>query len=102
MDRIFKEFEEWYLSKKANWQKSGIIVEKAGLGKYGHQYWINLQAQNGLGHIVLYESNGYYWVDFHAGNYNCNDVFAKSGIEFNCMNDLDTYENEFINYIIDR
>ncbi|MCH5341179.1 MAG: hypothetical protein J1E01_06915 [Acetatifactor sp.] len=100
MDKIFMEFEEWYLNKTSKWQQTGIIVDEVGLGKYGHQYWIKLHAENGMGNIILYESNGYYWVDFEAANIAYDDMFLKGGIEFNSMSDLDTYEKEFIDYIL--
>lgn len=96
MDEIFKRFENWYLNKKIRWEQAGISVDEAGLSKYGHQYWIKLHSECGLGNIILYESNGYYWVDFESGNYNCNDIYQKSGIEFEKMSDLNKYETEFI------
>lgn len=44
--------------------KNGVVIDSAGLREqYGHQYWIKVHTENGLGNIVLYESNGYYWVD---------------------------------------
>ena len=43
------EYEEWYLNKTTKWQQTGIIVDEAGLGKYGHQYWIKVHSENGLG-----------------------------------------------------
>ena len=92
MDKTFLEFEAWYLYKKTIWQQAGIIVDRAGLGEYGHHYWIELHTENGLGNIVLYESNGYYWVDFEAGNIAYDEMFLKGGIEFDRMSDLDVYE----------
>ncbi len=81
--------------------KKGIFVENAGLSEAAHQYWIKVYSENGLGNIVLYESNGYNWVDFESGNYNLkeNDVFCKSGILFDTEDDLFTYEQEFIKHI---
>lgn len=78
----------------------GISIDKAGLSQYSHQYWIKLHSDNGLGNIILYESNGYYWVDFESGNYTNDDMYIKSGIEFESMSDLNIYENEFLNHMI--
>lgn len=100
MDEIFKQFQDWFLDKKKNWVKFGIVVDKAGLSEFGHQYWIKLHSEYGLGIIVLYESNGYYWVDFEGGNYDYDVMFQRTGIEFKAINDLDIYENEFIKHII--
>lgn len=99
MDEIFKEFEYWYLNKKMKWEQKGVFVDKAGLGQYGHQYWIKLHSENGLGNIVLYESSGLYWVDFEGGNYDFDVMFVRTGIKFDNVNELDMYENEFINHI---
>lgn len=96
MDEIFKGFEKWYLNKKHRWEQMGIFVDESGLSQYGHQYWIKLHSDMGLGNIVLYESNSCYWVEFESGNYNDDDIYIKSGIEFQNTIDLDKYENEFI------
>lgn len=100
LDEIFKKFEIWYLNKKIKWEQIGISIDDAGLNGYGHQYWIKLHSENGLGNIVLYESNGYYWVDFESGSFNRDDIFLKSGIEFESMDDLDIYEIEFISHMM--
>lgn len=99
MDEIFRKFEGWYLNKKISWEKKGVLVDKAGLRAYGHQYWIKLHCENGLGNIVLHESNGMYWVDFEGGNYDYDVMFMRSGIEFDDMSELDVHEKEFIEHI---
>ena len=99
MDKIFKQFEAWYLTKRTAWEQNGVFADDAGLSKYGHQYWIKLHSDNGLGNIALYESNGFYWVDFEGGNYNYDVIFQKYGIEFKDIDELDIYEKEFIEYI---
>ena len=99
-NKIFKEFEIWYLSKKTHWEQMGVFVDEADLGQHGHQYWIKMHSENGLGNIVLYESNGYYWVDFESGNYSCDAMFLRTGIEFDEISELDTYEKAFIECII--
>lgn len=48
----------------------------------------------------MYESNGYYWVDFEGGNYDYDVMFQSTGIEFNDTNELDIYEKDFIKYIM--
>ena len=58
--------------------------------------------KSGLGNIVLYESNGYYWIDFEAVNYNLNleeAIFCKGNIEFGNEHNLLENEQEFIKYI---
>ena len=99
MDKKFLEFEKWYLNKRTKWGKVGIVVDKAGLEEQGHQYLIKLHSQNGIGHIVLNKDNGHYKVDFKDANYDYDVMFLRSGIEFN-RTDLDTYESEFINHIL--
>ena len=99
MDKKFKEFESWFLKKKNEWAEKQIVVDKAGIGDYGHQYWIKLHSENGLGNIVLYESNGYYWVDFEGGNYDYDGMFIRSGIDFIDENSLNNIEKEFIEHI---
>lgn len=99
MDEIFIKFETWYLNNKVYWEQKGVFVDESGLGKYGHQYWIKLHSENGLGNIVLYESNGYYWVDFEGGNYDYDIMFQRAGIEFDDTSQLDVYEKELIEHI---
>lgn len=99
MDEIFRKFEVWYLNKKVSWEQKGVVVDKAGLGRYGHQYCIKLHSENGLGNIILYESNGYYWVDFEGGNYDCDIMFMRAGIEFEDVQEMDVHEREFIEHI---
>lgn len=99
MDEIFNQFQIWVLSKKDIWEQKGIVVDDIKLSELGHQYWIKLHSENGAGHIVLNESNGYYWVDFEGVNYDCDVMFQKAGIEFNNINELDIYEKGFIRHI---
>lgn len=101
MDEVFQQFQTWFLSKKAKWKLLGIQVDEAGLSAYGHQYWIKVHSDQGLGNIVLYESNGYYWVDFEVGNYDKDVVFQKSGITFQKIDELDCYEKDLIQYIVE-
>lgn len=37
MDEIFKQFQNWFLSKKDTWERNGIVVDEAGLSEFGHQ-----------------------------------------------------------------
>lgn len=60
MDEVFQQFQRWFLSKKTKWDTLGILVDEAGLSTYGHQYWIKVHSDQGLGNIVLYESDGDY------------------------------------------
>lgn len=103
MDERFEAFEIWYLKRKAIWEQAGIFVEAAGLSDIAHQYWIKVYSENGLGNIVLYESNGYYWVDFESANYNLDletdAIFCKGDIEFENEDDLLSCEQEFVKHI---
>lgn len=103
MDKKFKAFETWYLKRKAIWEQKGIFVEVAGLSDVAHQYWIKVYSENGLGNIVLYESNGYYWVDFECANYHLaleeGAIFCRGDIEFESEDDLFRYEQEFVKHI---
>lgn len=100
MDEVFQQFQTWFLGKKAKWELLGIQVDEAGLSKFGHQFWIKMHSAQGLGNIVLYESNGYYWIDFEGGNYDKDVVFQKSGITFQSIDELDRYEKDLIQYIV--
>ena len=97
MDEKFKMFEKWYLKRKKEWYKRGIYVDESGLSEFGHQYWIKVHSKNGIGNIILYESNGYYWIDFEAGNIDYDNIFCKGNIDFD---DISFYEKEFIKYMI--
>lgn len=99
MDSVFCQFEKWFQSKLSEWAQKGVTVEKFGLGEFGHQYWIKVKCENGLGNIVLHESNGIYWVDFEAGNYDYDVMYIESNISFVDVKELDDYEIEFINHI---
>lgn len=102
MDEKFKAFEMWFLKRKTIWEQKGIFLVEAGLRGVAHQYWIKVYSENGLGNIVLYESNGYYWVDFEAVNYNLNleeAIFYKVDIAFENEHNLLGNEQEFIKYI---
>ena len=99
MDEKFRAFEMWYLERKDIWAKQGIYVEMSGLSKVAHQYWIKLYSENGFGNIVLYESNGYYWVDFECANHCLGQIFCKGDISFEHGSDLFHYEQEFIIYM---
>lgn len=85
----------------------GIFVEAAGLRDAAHQYWIKLYSENGLGNIVLYKSNGYYWADFESANYNLDleegAIFCKGNISFGNGHSLSSvltcYDQEFITHI---
>ncbi len=102
IDETFKAFEMWFLKRKTIWKQKGIFLVAAGLSDVAHQYWIKVYSENGLGNIVLYESNGYYWIDFEAVNYNLNleeAIFCKGNIEFGNEHNLLENEQEFIKYI---
>ncbi len=99
MDEKFILFEKWYLNRKEIWKQHGIVVDEAGLSQYGHQYWIKLHSENGLANIALYESNGYYWVDFEGGNYDYDVMFQRFGIEFDNAEELELYEAELMHHI---
>ena len=99
MDDIFIWFEKWYLSKRDNWDKRGISIEEAGLSEYGHQYWIKLRSEYGLGNIILNESNGIYWLDFEGGNYDFDVMYNKGNIEIDKAI-IDIYAEELIEHIM--
>ncbi len=94
MDKNFKQFEKWYLKRKSEWEKIGILSE------FGHQYHINVHTKNGIGNIVLYESNGYYWIDFEAGNFYTDMMFNKANIDYYNKKDILLCEKIFIECII--
>lgn len=67
MDKYFVLFKEWFKERENEWKTKGLIIDKATLATYAHQYYLEMSSQYGLGRISLYESNGLYWIDFEAG-----------------------------------
>lgn len=100
MDKIFEKFYQWYKEKESDWNTKGIIIEKEHLEeKRGHHYSIHLKCESGLGNIVLYESNGEYWIYLEAGNYDYDVMFIRDNIKFLVFRDIDGVVADMIEHM---
>lgn len=100
MDKKFGQFAQWYREKEYDWNAKGITIEKVHLEvEKGHHYSINLKCENGLGNIVLYESNGEYWVYLEAGNYDYDVIFIRDDIRFSEFHDIDGVVADMIEHM---
>ena len=78
----------------------GVSIEKKYLEiERCHHYSINLKCENGLGNIVLFESNGCYWIFLEARNYDYDVMFIRDDIRFTKIQDIDEVVNEMIEHI---
>ena len=100
MDLIFLKFEQWYKNKEVQWKEKGVLIEKTHYEEQrGHHYAVSVKSENGLGNLVLYENNDYYWIDMEAGNYDFDTMFIRSDIRFNELDDVNSYLDEWIEHI---
>ena len=101
MDLIFEQFEKWFKEREPIWNKNSITIEKIHLEtEYGHHYSMNLKCDNGLGNIVLYESNGIYWFMLEAGNYYDDGMFIRDDVRFENIKDINHLVDEMLNYMV--
>lgn len=95
MDDKFNIFENWLKFQKDKWSDMGISVKNASCEKktetYYHNYRIELFAGNSEGKIILSESNGCYWVDLECVNFDKGEIFCKSVIDFESIEDISDY-----------
>lgn len=95
MDDKFRLFENWFKSQEKIWSDIGIEItdisyhEKAD--KIYHSYKIELSAKNSEGTIKLYESNGIYWVDLECVNFDKDEIFCISVVDFENIEDISVY-----------
>lgn len=105
MDNIFLFFENWYQNKKEDWNKQGISLIKSSYElTVRHSYALFFKTDDELaeGQIILYESNGIYWLDFECANFFEGDIYIKSDIRTIDEKGLKQYSEEFFNYMIKR
>lgn len=92
MDDKFNIFENWFKAQKNKWSDMGISVKNASYEKktktYYQHYRIELFAGNSEGTIILFESNGCYWVDLECVNSDKCEIFCKSVIDFESIDDI--------------
>lgn len=92
MDDKFRLFENRFKSQKNRWADIGITIKKASYEKatkmYYQNYRIELIAENSEGTITLFESNGCYWVDFECVNFDKDEYFCQSVIDFENIDDI--------------
>ena len=100
MDKYFILFEKWFNLKEKDWKRKGIIIDEAILATHAHQYHLKISSEYGIGTISLYESNGLYWVDFEAGNYDYDVMFFRSNITFLGQESISVQEREFVEYML--
>lgn len=95
MDDKFCLFENWFESQKDRWADIGITVKNASYQKAGkmcyHNYKIELLSGNSEGTIRLFESNGIYWVDLECVNFDKDEIFCKSIVDFESIEDISDY-----------
>ena len=101
MDLIFEQFEKRFKEREPIWNKNSITIEKIHLEtEYGYHYSMNLKCDNGLGNIVLYESNGIYWFMLEAGNYYDDGMFIRDDVRFENIEDINHLVDEMLNYMV--
>ncbi len=104
MDIKFFHFEKWYKSNIEKWEKQGIVISDVNYsyGRYGHHLIISLETKDNVyfsaGDIGLYESNGFYWVDFNAVKNG--GSFDKVNVEFANMIDIQKNADEMIEFML--
>ncbi len=95
MDDKFRLFENWFKAQKNRWADIGITVKNITYQKAGkmcyHNYKIELLAGNSKGTIILFESNGIYWVDLECVNFDKDEIFCQSVIDFENISDIADY-----------
>lgn len=105
MDNKFCAFVHWYQNNTIDWFNKGLILKESYIDDiYRHSYALFFKSKDNLGegNIILYESNGIYWVDFEGGNYISCEVYLKAGIEFMNENSLEPYFSQFLDHITMR
>lgn len=105
MDDKFCSFVHWYQYNKNGWLNKGLILKESYVDdEYRHSYALFFKSNDDLGEgsIILYESNGIYWVDFEAGNFISCEMYIRAGIEFVTQNSLEPYCRQFLEHITMR
>ncbi|MDE6538597.1 MAG: hypothetical protein K2K66_00255 [Ruminococcus sp.] len=73
----------------------GITVKNSSYQKavkmYYHNYKIEIRCKNSEGTIQLFESNGCYWVDLECINFDKDEYFCKSVVDFESIDDISDY-----------
>ena len=99
-DQVFIQFEKWFKNKEIEWNKEGIFIKEIHYEiEKGHYYRIGVESENGLGNIVLYESNNIYWIDLEAGNYDYDVMFIRSDIRFKKIEDINSLVDEWSEHL---
>lgn len=92
MDDKFRLFDNWFKAQKNKWSDMGITVKNASYQKkvkmYYHNYKIELHCKNSEGTIQLFENNGIYWVDLECLNFDKEEIFCKSVVDFESIEDI--------------
>lgn len=92
MDNKFCLFDNWFKAQKDRWSDMGITIKNTSYEKanktYYHNYKIELRCKNSEGTIQLFESNDIYWVDLECVNFDKDEVFCKSVVDFESIDDI--------------
>lgn len=95
MDDKSRLFENWFKLQKDIWSDIGITVKNTSYKKAGkmcyHNYKIELSSKNGEGTIRLFESNDIYWVDLECVNFDKDEIFCISGVDFESIEDISVH-----------
>ncbi len=105
MDNIFLLFENWYQNNKEDWKKKGILLINSSYEwEMRHSYALFFETADklGEGQIILYESNGIYWLDLEGANFFEGDMYIKADIRTIDEKSLKKYSEEFFNHMIKR
>ena len=104
MDDKFRLFDNWFKTQKNKWWDMGISVKNAFYEKktktYYQNYKIELLGKNSEGTIQLFESNGCYWVDLECLNFDKDEYFCKSVVDFESIEDISDYVKNLEKIII--
>lgn len=105
MDNIFLLFENWYQKNKEDWKKKGILLINFSYEltiRHSYALFFETIDKLGEGQIILYESNGIYWLDFEGANFFEGDMYIKADIRTIDEKNLKQYSEEFFDFIIRR
>lgn len=97
LDKIFEDFKAWAVSRNADWKKQNVIIEEIIESTHAHQIHVNLQSEDGFGHIGLFESNNIYWIEFEGVARDFENFYKY--VEFDELPDLSCLENDYLRFL---
>lgn len=100
LDKIFEDFKIWIRDKSNEWKKQNVTINEIVESAHAHQIHVNLQSEDGYGHIGLFESSNIYWIEFEASARNFEDFYKY--IEFDRLPDFNGIEIEYIQFLTSK